>query len=79
MSCYLTIPVLDTAGAETGRLAGTGTLNIGLAVGPLIGSQIVSAFDFQALLYFCNLLYVVALISMCCAFYALKSPKVEEL
>ena len=60
-------------------MLGTGTLNIGLAVGPLIGSQIVSAFDFQALLYFCNLLYLVALISMCCAYYALKSPKVEEL
>lgn len=59
-------------------MLGTGTLNIGLAAGPLIGSQIVSSHDFQALLYFCNLLYAGALISMCCAFYALNSHNLDQ-
>ncbi len=58
-------------------MIGAGTINVGLAAGPLIGSQVVSTLDFRALLHFCNLLYLGALVSICCAFYLLKNKKTD--
>ena len=58
-------------------MIGAGTINVGLAAGPLIGSQVVSVLNFRALLHFCNLLYLGAWVSICCAFYLLKNKKTD--
>ncbi len=80
MSLMFVIPfyqgfLADLPNGSQMSMVGAGTINVGLALGPLLGSQIVAVLDFRFLLHFCNLLYIGALILVYCAFYLQKNPR----
>ena len=74
MTMVFTIPfyqgfIADLENGKMMAMLGAGTINVGLAVGPMIGSQIVSLSGFQAMLGFCIVVFVCSLILMCMGLY----------
>ena len=61
--------IADLENGKMMAMLGAGAINVGLAIGPMIGSQIVSLSGFQAMLYFCIVVFVCSLILICMGFY----------
>lgn len=74
MMTVFTIPfyqgfIADLENGEMMAMLGAGTINIGLAVGPMIGSQIVSFSGFRTMLILCIIFFVFSLILISIGLY----------
>jgi len=78
MTMVFTIPfyqgfIADLENGEQLAMLAACAINIGLAFGPMLGSQVISYLSFQAMLWFCIIVFGMAQILISVAFYRARS------